>query len=687
MSTGETTEQGRSSESVRDEVRQTVRQLTDLAASEADFDAFCNQVLERVVAVTGSHGAVLWQMDARQGPVITHKAGQSPSPHASRVVSSENPRHNEIVENVVTTKQPAGFDSDFFDDASAAESDASQAAITNAPFLLLLAPILDRKRECQRAIELLQRGDVTTAAREGYLRFLAQIAQLFQRWHEQQDLAKLSLHADSWSQRMDFLSEVHSSIDSKETAYSIANEARRLLNCDRVSVASWNGRRCKIRAISSQDKFDNRANVVKKLAKVATSSVSADLLFWIQGSTDGIAPEVAKKINDYLDEAHSRTLAVLPLVAEPTEKADLEMNSRLKPKPKKLGAIVIEYFDQDVPQPQVEDDCNMIVKQSSLALENARRHGEIFLLPIWKRLGWLQKLLFGDHLAKTITGMMALAILIGMLLFYPAELRMKADGVMQPTDRRTIFAQTDGIVSEVNVSQHQAVEKGDLLIELTNPELDLQITDAEGRLLTLDQQIRAVEYQLARAKGTRDELMEMGSSLELFVERKKNLQDQLKLMALKKRLQKIHAPISGTIVTWAAKRRLPGLPVTANQPVLAVDNLAGEWQLELKIPQNKIGYVNQAMQEADGKPLDVEFTVDTNPNIRLKGKLVDVASRAEMNDEGVPEFRATVQADIKDLNELRPGAGVTAKIDCGTETLGFTWFYQPIDWIRTNVLF
>lgn len=686
MSTGETTEQERSTDSIRDEVRQTVRQLSELATTEQDFDQFCNAALEQLVAITGAHGAALWQMVPQQGPVITHKAGESPSAQASKIVSPEHAGHSSLVQSVITQQKTVAVDSDSFDLEYDAVDDG-ESHEQYPPFLLLLAPVLNRQRECHGALELLQRGDVGTAAREGYLRFVSQIAQLFQRWHEQQDLARLSQHADNWSQRMDFISEVHGSIDHKQTAYSIANEARRLLNCDRVSVARWNGRRCKIQAISSQDRFDNRANVVKKLARVATSSVAADMPLWIQGETSSLAPEVAKRINDYLDEAHSRTLAVLPLVAQPTEKADLEMNKRLKPRPKKLGAVVIEYFDQDVAQLQVEDDCSLIVKQSSLALDNARRHGEIFLLPIWKRLGWLQKVLFGDHLAKTITGLVALALLVGMLLFWPAELRMKADGVMQPTDRRTIFAQTDGIVSTVHVNQHDQVEKGELLIELQNPELDLQITDAEGRLLTLDQQIRAVEYQLARARGTREEILELGSSLQLFEERKKNLLDQLQLMELKKSLQKIHAPIGGTIVTWDAKRRLPGLPVTANQPVLAIDNLTGDWQLELKIPQNKIGYVNQAMQEADGQPLDAEFTVDTNPNVRLKGKLVDVASRAQMNEQGVPEFRATVKADIRDLKELRPGAGVTAKIDCGTETLGFTWFYQPIDWIRTNVLF
>ena len=89
----------------------------------------------------------------------------------------------------------------------------------------------------------------------------------------------------------------------------IPNEARRLLNCDRVSVGTWNGRSCKIVAISSQDRFDNRSNVVRLLSNVATASVSADAPFWITGSTEGLAPEVAAKINDYLGDFVSQSFA------------------------------------------------------------------------------------------------------------------------------------------------------------------------------------------------------------------------------------------------------------------------------------------------------------------------------------------------------------------------------------------
>ena len=50
----------------------------------------------------------------------------------------------------------------------------------------------------------------------------------------------------------------------RETAYTIVNEGRRLIGCDRVSVAIKRGRTCKVEAISGQDTIESRSNVVTR---------------------------------------------------------------------------------------------------------------------------------------------------------------------------------------------------------------------------------------------------------------------------------------------------------------------------------------------------------------------------------------------------------------------------------------
>jgi len=686
MSAGQQNQTQASSDQIKDEVRTTVRQLTEMTRSVEDFDQFCSHVLSDVVRITGAHGALLWQVSGDRTPRLTHHSGRAPHETARGILNHENQLHNEALLTVIDSRKSRGLSSDAF--APDQEPEEGSNGTVDQRFLMLMSPVHDRKESCCGALELVQRGDITPSAKDGYLRFLNQIAQLFQRWHEHQDLNRLSKSADKWTEKVDFINEVHGTIDTKETAFSIANEARRLLNADRVSVAKWNGRRCKVVAISSQDKFDNRANVVKKLSSVATASVSGDTPFWITGDTEGLAPSVAKKINDYLDESNSRTLAVLPLAKRPDDSPTLEMKKRKREKPVKLGAVIIEYFDADVTRDQISEDCNLVVGQSQLALNNARRHNEIFLAPLWKRLGWLQKLLFRDHFAKTVTGLVALTLLTLAMFFWPIELKMRVDGVMQPEVRQSVYAQTPGIITEILIDENSEVKKGQPLLRMKNVDLSVQINQTRSQMATLRAQIQSADYQIARGSRDPKEARDAGAQLALLQEQ---LTAKLQLQELLKEKQQaleITAPIDGTIITRDPQRRLSELPVNASQMLLQVSRQDGPWELEIRIPQHKIAYVDEAISESikgdgDGK-LRVEFATATNPNETLVGKLVSVSDRTFPDEQGVPHYRGIISdVDVEPLEKPRPGAGVTVRIFCGKVPLGFYCFYQPWDWLRT----
>lgn len=678
MSTGES-KQSYTVEDVKGELRQAVRQLTELSRSDVGFEDFCQEVLSTLVKLTGGHGALLWQYndDTRQ----TQVAHRVLPPNLT--VDIDELQHRDVINRVMQQKTPQCIESE------ALRTNASEPADENAlQCLFLLAPVFNRKQESSGILELLQRRDITPAAKDGYLKFLTRIAELFQRWNEHHDLSRLSQNVDQYSTTMEFVSEVHGSIDFKETAFAIANEARRLLNCDRVSFAKWNGSSCKVTAVSGQDRFDNRANVIRKLGKLATSSLSGNVPLWLTGDTEGLPPEIIRRVNDYMDEAHSRTLAVIPLLKHKKENPELEFDPRRKKKPKKLGALIVEYFDEDVSQDKVIDSVQLVTRHSQIATANALEHQQIFLRPLWTRLGQISSFLFRDHFAKAMTGLFALALFTLYLIFWPAELKMRVSGVIQPAIRKNIFAKTEGVVAKINVDQGDVVEPGEVLLELEDPDLDISIEEARGQLAVADQRILEIKTQLSNARElpANEQRVLFGQKNQLTYQ-KSNLEFQLSLMDKKKERQTITSPIGGTIVTWDAQKRLSDLPITKNQFVLSIADFKGDWQAELRIPQNQVGYVVAAINESDGEPLDVEFRVATNPNLLLKGKLAKLADRTDPGQSGVPEFRAIVDADISELKELRPGAGLTAKIFCGEHRTGFVWFYQVLDFLRTRVFF
>jgi multidrug efflux pump subunit AcrA (membrane-fusion protein) len=454
-------------------------------------------------------------------------------------------------------------------------------------------------------------------------------------------------------------------------------------------VGRWNGKSCKILSISSQDRFDNRANVVKKLGNVATASVGADSTFWVTGSTDHIAPEVAKKINDYLDESHSRTLAVVPLAIRPPDVPDLDMNKRNK-KVRKLGAIILEYFDDDVTEESIRDDMALVVEQSELALENARKHGEIFLQPVLKKVGWLQQTLFGDHRKKTLTGLAALTLLTLAMIFVPYELKMNVSGVLQPEARRHVYAISKGVVKSVNFKDEQQVKTGELLFQLEDldrkQQLDARLTERKRLEKT------AVELHALMVQAPSEEFRNRYSS---DLTNTKGQLDQVNdliahdLKVMQETLQ-VPSPIDGTVVTWDVKRRLEGFPVEPNQSLVTIAKLDGNWQLEVDIPHIKEGYVARALQKAkeDGKDeIHAEFALSTNPSKTFEGKLKRLSIRPFTDSAGLQQYRAIVAVDPDqlDVTELKPGAGGTVKIHCGKVPLYRACFQQVIDWCQVHM--
>ncbi len=678
MSAGES-KQAPNVETVKSELRQAVRQLSELTRSDATFDEFCQQVLSRLVQLTGAHGALLWQMAESGGPRITHKTG---TPGLN--LDIDDRLHRDVVSGVINKQSAVAMGSETLREP---DRDVDAEAIQ---CLLLLAPVFNRQNNCCGSLELLQRKDISSSAKEGYLKFLCRIAELFQRWHEHHDLSKLSLDAEQRATTMEFVTEVHRSIDLDEAAFTIANESRRLLNCDRVSFAKWNGSACRVLAVSSQDRFDNRSNVIRLLGRLATASVSVNLPLWICGDTEGLPPEIIRRLNDYLDESHCRTIAVLPLLRAQEQDTQLEFNRNTRRPPEKLGALIVEYFDTDVNQQDVAEQVELIRNHAQLAVGNAEEHSRIFLRPLWRRLGDLQTLLFRNHFAKTMTALAVLGLMVALLIMYPAEMKMRVNGVMQPSQRRNIFARTEGVVKNILVDQGDVVASGDLLVQLENPDLEIRMEETRGQLNVVNQKLKEIKSRLSRIVGRQQEeeqSIALWGQVDQLEEQATHLATRMELMQLKKEMQSIASPIDGTVVTWDARQRLSDLPVSSNQLVLSIADFKGDWEAELRIPQNQVGYVAAAMDDSRDQDLDVEFRVATHPNLLIHGKLVRLADRSDPGRSGIPEFRAIVNADVSQLKDLRPGAGLTAKIYCGRRPLGFVWFYQIIDFLRTRVFF
>ncbi len=157
----------------------------------------------------------------------------------------------------------------------------------------------------------------------------------------------LRLFADRqlmWTQLELFTRLVHEGLDPKQTAFTIANEGRRLIGCDRVTVALRYGSKCRVAAVSGQETIDKRSNTVSQLGKLATVVVAGGDPLWYTGDTTNLPPQIEKAVEVYADEAHSKLVAVLPLARPRVESEENELD---RPPPDFLGALIVEQISED----------------------------------------------------------------------------------------------------------------------------------------------------------------------------------------------------------------------------------------------------------------------------------------------------------------------------------------------------
>ena len=99
MSTGQ---QQATTEQLKDEVRQAVRNLTEFSRTADSYSQFCERVLNDIVRITGAHGALLWEMKQNdRPPALSGFAGQAPDDMARSILSPENENHTRLLMEVI----------------------------------------------------------------------------------------------------------------------------------------------------------------------------------------------------------------------------------------------------------------------------------------------------------------------------------------------------------------------------------------------------------------------------------------------------------------------------------------------------------------------------------------------------------------------------------------------------------
>lgn len=683
-------------EQTKQQIRSLVNEITQLSKSDIAPEEFHGEFLPRVISALAAVGGALWTLDDNGSLGLAYHVNM----REAKLHENEdaNKRHSRLLYRILRSGEgslvPAQTVSEGDDEAG------------NPTDFLLVFGVIKTELETVGLIEILQRSDTSLTTQKGYLRFLEQMTNLASDYYKNRQLRNFGDRQNLWAQLEEFTKTIHKSLHKAETAYTIANEGRRLIECDRVSVALRRGNKCRVEAVSGQDIVDKRSTTVKLLGRLATAVVRCNEPVWYTGDTSNLAPQVERSVEEYVDESHTKMVAVFPLTRQKLSDADQEYEDPDKRDKVEapFGALIVEQIEDNRVPERTRKRIEIVADHACSAMGNAIDYNSIFLMPVWRLIGKSKVLLTARMLPKTISVSLLVIALIVFLCVFPWPFNMQTPGSLEPTVKAAVYTMVDGDVVYLPVMHGTKVEgpivdsetgqmqPRTLLARLKSTDLDMKYNNLFGEREKAEKEMLSMRDLITGTGLSPQDRQKYAAQIEICELQLQYLDQQLAYVDLQREDLNIYAPISGEVMTWNLETRLKGRPVRRGEMLMEIADLSQPWELELLMPEKRIGHVLEYQKKLDAGnegALKVEFVFASTPNERHMGEVVSIHKRTEVRGEDGNTALIKVRLSDPDKlpDSLRPGISVTAKIQCGKKPAGYVLFYQAIEYLQKTVLF
>jgi hypothetical protein len=596
--------------------------------------------------------------------------------------------------------------------------DGKAVAGNTTDFMLMIVPIL-LNDQVVGLLEIWQHPNRPPAAIPGFLQYMTLMAELGGRYQRAQMLRQMSGQEQLWTQLEVFARQIHGSLNPVEVSYVVANEARRLIECDRVSVGLRYGRRVSVEAVSGADVVEKRSNSVRLMRRLCDRVLAWGEKLTFNGVRDDtLPPKVLQALDAYLAESPSKLLVVMPLHDE------RETKSKQKPR----ALLVMECFEPPAEPQQILARLDVVAKHATSALYNAVQHRRIPFRWVWMPLAKAQEGVGGPTSAIVMACFVAATVIVSILCLVPYPLKVDANGKLLPTTRCYVYSPMAGQVQAFQVRPGETFGEGRNLVDLYD------FNDLGPKILSLEQDITNAKRQINSLlseekkdhtpKELSDQQRELQAANATLSGKKADLDLMMKSVEADRRPDHAgHFFLKAPYFTNEQALRLgrkewtvlnsnfeemKGSTVKSQDKLLWLGAKGGPWEVEMKIPQKHIGKVFEAFNGDHKKELNVDFLLRSDPTRAYKGKLRldriggEALSNKEDKDEAEPTVLAFVRIDNDeadaDLSQIEaayllphdmapPGTEVHGKIYCDDHPMGFSLFYGVFEFVYEKVVF
>ncbi len=687
-------------EQTKNQIRKLVAEIADLAESDIQPNEFYVEFLNRAVAAVAASGGAFWMLDGRGGLRLQYQVEFAitgmmdgrvkTAPHDAllgcmlQATQAQNIPPNAVIEGVPQAFNPTDL-------------------------ALIIAPLMVDK-QVVGLLEILMDPTRRAAQQKSTLRFVSDLCDLAATYLKNRQMRQMLSQQRLWNQLEGFTHQIHGSLDLKETSYAVVNDGKRLVGCDRLSVALKISGRTMVEAISGQEVVEQRSNLIRELTRLCKVVIRSgeDLVY--TGNTDGCAPDIRDALEMYVDESGSKVVVITLLHQPEEDKGTTDNKSRDKIP---FGCLVAEQIGDELAPTDMHARTEVVSRHASTALWNSQEHHKIFLKPMLKAMGSPWRMFRGRTLAKIGAVLGAILVFVLCMAFIPCTLTIEGHGSLLPDDRHKIYAPVAGIVAAVPKDHDERVHTGDKVVVLDSKDLQKELNGLIADLQKAELQAGSLSLQEKKLRSGQDtqELIQVQAQLAEAKITAKYAKLRIEIVEEQIESMSVRSPQDGIITTWEARKNLMGRPVEIGTELLQIAATDGDWILEVEVPDDDMGPVlaAQSQLEADirenrkpaGTTLPAFFVTMTDPEHRYEGYVIRIAPSAETMAESeqyknrhivkvTVGFREAVRQDYlarNNIKEMRPGAEVRARVDCGRTNLAYYLLRKPIQVFYESVMF
>lgn len=656
------------------EIRKIAAEIAELANSEIDPRAFLDGFLPRLVTAMGASAAAVWQVRSSGLGESERARSQNAASFSlianhglpaeligaseSAAIQQPTPEHSNILGCVVAEGQP------ILVPPSTVTIDADRPANPLNDALVVVPVQLDSNVDY--LIEVVQSASGGPAAQRGYLRFVAQMADLMSDFLRRWKLREMEYQFERVQLQERWLVQCAQQSDWRSKANSTANALAEVLNAQQAVLYTQNGKRSfQVQAISGVDAPDPRSESIEQLVRfLATRKERAQLgperpyLLEDVASSSDEDPELSAVCRSFQaksaarlllenSEQETQGLACLLFFAENVSSKDVDAAEPVQLLPGNRAG-------HQIAQKQVD------FAQALGAILTTRHSGLVGSL---KRMP-ATKFWQGSRLWRYG---LALAGLVAMVI--PVPQQIIATGVLRPEKRYCYYAPMDAVVSRVHVDDGDWVQDQQPLLTLLSRDLNNELDRLNGEIRLVNDRISDRTSVLQRSQDlSSQETDRIEAELAQLYTTLRKHKAQLVILNAQREDLKISALGQGQIATWDARNRLVNRPVKFGSLLLTSFEPDGAWYLEISVPDYRVGLVADAM-ENDGEA-SVRFSLAGEEDV-WTAKLTNLASQAqerEARSQDLAQERFVIGRANFDSTELKlrkDGAVARVTIDCG----------------------